>query len=313
MNDGSATHPQNVFEEESRVQLRKGLALPYVEKNGEVRYLATRLPALIMGIVNVTPDSFWNKSRGLGHAAAELALKLVEEGADVLDLGAESTRPGSQYIDAQEEIMRLLPVIEEIRRHSSIPLSIDTRKKLVMEAAWEEGANIVNDISALEDDPELGPFAAERGLPVILMHKRGTPISMQENTRYEDSFSQVDEYLKQRVETTLSLGVHCDRIWVDPGICFGKDVNANKVLVSRCGALCGGRFPVVMALSRKSFIPQMLGRDVLPEDRLAGTLAANMVAINSGASIVRVHDVAATRDMLLVLENLNRERTDNPR
>lgn len=313
MNNDGATHLQNVSVEQSRVQLHKGLSLPYAEKTGKVKHLATELPALIMGIVNVTPDSFWSKSRGLGHAAAELALRLVEEGADVLDLGAESTRPGSQYIAAQEELLRLLPVIEEIRRHSSIPLSIDTRKKLVMEAAWEEGANIVNDISALEDEPELGLFAAEKGLPVILMHKRGAPPSMQKNTSYDDPFSQVDGYLRQRVEATLSLGVHCDRIWVDPGIGFGKDVSANRVLVSRCGALCGGRFPVVMALSRKSFISQMLGRDVLPEDRLVGTLAANMAAINSGASIVRVHDVAATRDMLLVLENLNREWTDNPR
>ena len=114
----------------------------------------------IMGIVNVTPDSFWKKSRGLGHQGAELALQLVEEGADILDLGAESSRPGSQYVEAEEEIHRLLPVIEEIRRHSSVPLSIDTRKKTVMEAAWQQGASIVNDISALEDDPELGIFAA---------------------------------------------------------------------------------------------------------------------------------------------------------
>lgn len=292
---------------------KNSLSLPYVEKTGEVKHLTTKFPALIMGIVNVTPDSFWDKSRGLGHKAAELALKLVEDGADILDLGAESTRPGSQYIDAQEEIQRLLPVIEEIRRHSSIPLSIDTRKKLVMEAAWEEGANIVNDISALEDDPELGVFTVKKGLPVILMHKRGTPKSMQDNISYDNAFSQVNEYLQQRVQSTLSLGVHYDRIWVDPGIGFGKDLNANKVLITQCGKLCGGKYPVVMALSRKSFIPQILGRDVLPVDRLAGTLAANMVAINSGASIVRVHDVVATRDMLLMLENLNREWTGNLR
>ncbi|MBR5581098.1 MAG: dihydropteroate synthase [Treponema sp.] len=262
----------------------------------------------IMGIVNVTPDSFWKKSRGLGHQGAELALQLVEEGADILDLGAESSRPGSQYVEAEEEIRRLLPVIEEIRRHSSVPLSIDTRKKTVMEAAWQQGASIVNDISALEDDPELGVFAACKGLTVILMHKQGIPSSMQNNPLTDNAHAQVDEYLQQRVQVALSLGIESDKIWLDPGIGFGKSFQANKILVTECGTLCGGRFPVVMGVSRKSFVAQMLARDTSPEDRLAGTLATNMMAVMAGASILRVHDVAATRDMLLVLENLKSER-----
>ena len=262
----------------------------------------------IMGIVNVTPDSFWKKSRGLGHQGAELALQLVEEGADILDLGAESSRPGSQYVEAEEEIRRLLPVIEEIRRHSSVPLSIDTRKKTVMEAAWQQGASIVNDISALEDDPELGVFAACKGLTVILMHKQGIPSSMQNNPLTDNAHAQVDEYLQQRVQVALSLGIESDKIWLDPGIGFGKSFQANKILVTECGTLCGGRFPVVMGVSRKSFVAQMLARATSPEDRLAGTLATNMMAVMAGASILRVHDVAATRDMLLVLENLKSER-----
>lgn len=262
----------------------------------------------IMGIVNVTPDSFWKKSRGLGHQGAELALQLVEEGADILDLGAESSRPGSQYVEAEEEICRLLPVIEEIRRHSSVPLSIDTRKKTVMEAAWQQGASIVNDISALEDDPELGVFAACKGLTVILMHKQGIPSSMQNNPLTDNAHAQVDEYLQQRVQVALSLGIESDKIWLDPGIGFGKSFQANKILVTECGTLCGGRFPVVMGVSRKSFVAQMLARATSPEDRLAGTLATNMMAVMAGASILRVHDVAATRDMLLVLENLKSER-----
>ena len=262
----------------------------------------------IMGIVNVTPDSFWKKSRGLGHQGAELALQLVEEGADILDLGAESSRPGSQYVEAEEEIRRLLPVIEEIRRHSSVPLSIDTRKKTVMEAAWQQGASIVNDISALEDDPELGVFAACKGLTVILMHKQGIPSSMQNNPLTDNARAQVDEYLQQRVQVALSLGIESDKIWLDPGIGFGKSFQANKILVTECGTLCGGRFPVVMGVSRKSFVAQMLARATSPEDRLAGTLATNMMAVMAGASILRVHDVAATRDMLLVLENLKSER-----
>ena len=237
-----------------------------------------------------------------------MALQLVEEGADILDLGAESSRPGSQYVEAEEEIRRLLPVIEEIRRHSSVPLSIDTRKKTVMEAAWQQGASIVNDISALEDDPELGVFAACKGLTVILMHKQGIPSSMQNNPLTDNVRAQVDEYLQQRVQVALSLGIESDKIWLDPGIGFGKSFQANKILVTECGTLCGGRFPVVMGVSRKSFVAQMLARDTSPEDRLAGTLATNMMAVMAGASILRVHDVAATRDMLLVLENLKSER-----
>ena len=262
----------------------------------------------IMGIVNVTPDSFWQESRALGHQGAELALKLVEEGADILDLGAESSRPGSQYVAAEEEIRRLLPVIEEIRRHSSIPLSIDTRKKVVMEAAWQQGASIVNDISALEDDPELGVFAAQKGLTVILMHKLGIPSTMQDNPLGDTALYQVNEYLQQRVQVALSLGIESDKIWLDPGIGFGKDFQANKILVTECGTLCGGKYPGVMGVSRKSFVAQMIGRNSAPEDRLAGTLATNMMAVMAGASILRVHDVAATRDMLLVLENLKSER-----
>lgn len=262
----------------------------------------------IMGIVNATPDSFWQESRGLGHQGAELALQLVEEGADILDLGAESSRPGSQYVEAEEEIRRLIPVIEEIRRHSSVPLSIDTRKKAVMEAAWQQGASIVNDISALEDDPELGAFAADKGLTVILMHKQGIPSTMQHNPLGSTAFAQVDAYLQQRVQVALSLGIESDKIWLDPGIGFGKNFQANRILVTECGKLCGGKYPVVMGVSRKSFVAQMTGRNPPPEDRLAGTLATNIVAVMAGASILRVHDVAATRDMLLVLENLKSER-----
>lgn len=266
-----------------------------------------------MGIVNATPDSFWQGSRGSGHQAAELALQLVEEGAHIIDLGAESTRPGSSYIGEDQELERLIPVIQEIRRHSQVPLSIDTRKQSVMAAAWEAGAQILNDVSALEDDPQLGAFAASHGLPVILMHKRGIPATMQHDTSYDDAFGQVDTYLQGRVAAALSLGIQSDRIWIDPGIGFGKDFQANRILVARCGQLCGGRFPVVMGLSRKSFVAQLVdgvaqkqgGRP--PESRLAGTLAANMMATIAGASVLRVHDVAATRDMLSVLENLRSE------
>lgn len=290
-----------------------GCSLVLREGGGQGCVVSTTLPVLIMGIVNATPDSFWQGSRGSGHQAAELALQLVEEGANIIDLGAESTRPGSSYIDEDQELERLIPVVQEIRRHSQVPLSIDTRKQSVMAAAWEAGAQILNDVSALEDDPQLGVFAASHGLPVILMHKRGKPATMQHDASYDDAFAQVDTYLQGRVEVALSLGIQSDRIWIDPGIGFGKDFQANRILVARCGQLCGGRFPVVMGLSRKSFVAQLVAGasqkqgERPPESRLAGTLAANMMATIAGASVLRVHDVAATRDVLSVLENLRSE------
>lgn len=290
-----------------------GCSLVLREGGGQGCVVSTTLPVLIMGIVNATPDSFWQGSRGSGHQAAELALQLVEEGAHIIDLGAESTRPGSSYIDEDQELERLIPVVQEIRRHSQVPLSIDTRKQSVMAAAWEAGAQILNDVSALEDDPQLGVFAASHGLPVILMHKRGKPATMQHDASYDDAFAQVDTYLQGRVEVALSLGIQSDRIWIDPGIGFGKDFQANRILVARCGQLCGGRFPVVMGLSRKSFVAQLVAGasqkqgERPPESRLAGTLAANMMATIAGASVLRVHDVAATRDVLSVLENLRSE------
>ncbi len=305
--------------------------LPLSDVAGKRFFVSTPLPALVMGIVNCTPDSFWEESRGSGHQAAELALQLADEGADIIDVGAESTRPGSRYMEEDEEMRRLIPVVEEIRRYSSIPLSVDTRKKVVMEAAWQSGANILNDISALEDDMALGAFAAAQGIPVVLMHKRGIPATMQGTTSYGDAFLEVDAYLRHRVAVALSLGMHSDRIWIDPGIGFGKDFEANRALVEQCGRLCGGRYPVVMGLSRKTLVAQMIacGRGTAktsgtglsgsvpwvdlpaPHKRLAGTIAANMIAVSNGATVLRVHDVAATRDMLSVYGSLKRECSVN--
>ncbi len=263
------------------------------------RDIRTSRPAFVMGIVNATPDSFWQGSRG----GAEHALQLVEEGADILDIGGESSRPGSDYVDSDEEIRRIVPVIREVRRRSSCPISVDTRKLAVMQAAYDEGADIVNDISALEDEPALAEFAAAKKLPVILMHKRGIPAIMQKNTAYDDVFAEVSGYLERRAEFALSCGVDPDRIIVDPGIGFGKDMAANIRLIKDCGQLCGGRFMVLMALSRKTCIGDMTGCPV--QERLYGTLAADMVAVQAGASMVRVHDVKAAVDTLHVLSYLS--------
>jgi dihydropteroate synthase len=266
------------------------------------RALKTGLPAFIMGILNITPDSFWQESR---YSEADLetvvtaALKMQADGADIIDVGGESSRPGADYVSAPEEIARVIPVIREIRKRSAIAISVDTRKKAVMQAALDAGADILNDISALEDDAELGKCAADAKIPVILMHKRGKPATMQEHTEYTNPVAEVERYLRSRIDYALRQGVNRDKIILDPGIGFGKDLAANRALIKKSGRLCGGEYPVLMALSRKTCIGEITGRDV-PE-RLAGTLAANMYAVEHGTSLVRVHDIRETADMLKVL------------
>ncbi len=258
------------------------------------RTITTDLPAFIMGIVNATPDSFWSGSRG----GVERAKKLIDDGAHLLDIGGESTRPDSEYIDEEEEIRRVVPVIEQIRKVSDIPISVDTRKYAVMKAAVEAGADILNDVSAMEDSPKLAELCAETKIPVILMHKRGIPSDMQKNTAYGNIFNEVNQYLASRVQFALDAGVEPDKIILDPGIGFGKDVESNFELIRRCGELCDGKYPVLMALSRKSCLGAVTGRAV--EERLSATLAADILSVLHGAFMVRVHDVAETKDTLAV-------------
>ena len=265
------------------------------------RTITTELPAFVMGIVNATPDSFFDKSRG----GVENALRLIDEGASLLDIGGESTRPGSEYVSAEEEIRRVVPVIEGVRRVSDIPISVDTRKFEVMKAAFDAGADILNDISALEDDEKLAPFCAEAKIPVILMHKRGNPGTMQKNTVYANVFDEVNEYLEDRVKFALEAGIAAEKIWLDPGIGFGKDVDGNFELIRRCGELCGGKYPVLMALSRKSCIGAVTGREVA--DRLSGTLAADLLSVQLGASMIRVHDVKEHVDILKILGEVSKK------
>ena len=259
------------------------------------RTVRTDRAAFVMGIVNATPDSFWEQSRG----GLDAALRLIDEGADLLDIGGESTRPGSSYVDEAEEVRRVVPLVAAIRRHSDIPISVDTRKSAVMRAALDAGADILNDVSALEDDAALAPLCAERGIPVILMHKRGIPTTMQADARYADAFGEVDAYLTRRAAAAERAGIAPGSIIVDPGIGFGKDTAANVTLIRRAGELCGGRYPVLMALSRKTVIGELTGADVA--GRLYGTLAADMIAVIGGASIIRVHDVKPAVDTMTVL------------
>lgn len=271
------------------------------ELNLKDRKIKTDKKAFVMGIVNATPDSFWSGSRG----GIEIARRLIDEGADILDLGAESTRPGSRYIDAEEELDRLLPVLKEIRKISSIPVSIDTRKSSVMKACIDEGADILNDVSALEDDENMACLCSSQKIPVILMHKKSTPDVMQNNPVYDNVFLEVNSYLKQRVDFALRSGIPNDKIILDPGIGFGKSAEDNICLIKRCGELAEGKFPVLMALSRKSVIGFLTGKPV--EERMAGTLAANIIAVERGASLIRVHDVKEAVDSLAVLRGINFE------
>lgn len=271
------------------------------ELNLKDRKIKTDKKAFVMGIVNATPDSFWSGSRG----GIEIARRLIDEGADILDLGAESTRPGSRYIDAEEELDRLLPVLKEIRKISSIPVSIDTRKSSVMKACIDEGADILNDVSALEDDENMACLCASQKITVILMHKKSTPDVMQNNPVYDNVFLEVNSYLKQRIDFALRSGIPNDKIILDPGIGFGKSAEDNICLIKRCGELAEGKFPVLMALSRKSVIGFLTGKPV--EERMAGTLAANIIAVERGASLIRVHDVKEAVDSLAVLRGINFE------
>ena len=270
------------------------------------REITTERPAFIMGIVNCTPDSFYDKSRG-GY---DQAARLSDEGADIIDIGGESTRPGSEYITEEEEIRRIIPVIESFRKKYSVPVSVDTRKSRVMKAALDAGADIVNDISSFEDDPLMADLAAKSGAPVILMHKRGIPINMQKDTAYGDIFREVDAYLSSRADFAVSKGIDSDKIIIDPGIGFGKSLEGNISLIRNCGRLCGGKYPVLMALSRKTCIGELTGRDTA--ERLFGTLAANLLSVIRGATLVRVHDVAPCVDSMNVLKGIGLDSDDIP-
>jgi dihydropteroate synthase len=253
---------------------------------------------VILGILNVTPDSFYDGGRhDEPQIAAEHALRMVDEGADVIDVGGESSRPpmygAAVVVDADEECRRVVPVIEAIRRQSDVPLSIDTVKAPVARAALAAGADIVNDISAFEHDGEaMAAVTAAAGAPAILMHRRGTPATMQRDTHYDDLAGEVRRYLASRVEWVADRGVPTHRVAVDPGVGFGKSIEGNRELIRRAGEFAVHGCPVLIGASRKSFLCKPLG--VSPEQALEPSLAAAVLAVAHGARALRVHDVAAT-------------------
>lgn len=262
------------------------------------RTISTERNAFVAGIVNVNNDSFWKGSRG----GFSLAKRLILEKADILDIGAESSRPGSKYISEKDELKALIPLIRKIRKFSDIPISVDTRKKNVFEACMQEGADILNDISALEDDSQMARYAGNEKIPVILMHKRKNPDIMQKYTEYEDVFKEVEDYLYSRIQYAVENGIDEDKIIIDPGIGFAKDLHANLVLIKNCGRLCSGKYPLMMALSRKSFLGLLTGKTV--DKRLIGTVSANLYSVINGAKFVRVHDVKEAVDSLDVLKGI---------
>jgi dihydropteroate synthase len=257
-------------------------------------------PARIMGIVNVTPDSFSDGGEFLdpGRAIAH-GRELAAEGADVLDIGGESTRPGAAAVDAEEEMRRVIPVIAGLAGGGP-PISIDTSKLAVAEAALDAGAAMVNDVTALRAEPDLARLCAQRRCEVVLMHMLGDPRTMQENPTYDDVVDDVKAFLAERIEFAISEGIDEERIWIDPGIGFGKTVEHNLELHRRLGELAELGPPLAFGSSRKSFIGKLTGADV--DRRLGGTIASNVIAYANGAGMLRVHDVAPMRQALTVAE-----------
>lgn len=245
----------------------------------------------IMGILNVTPDSFsdggkfFNKER-----AVQQALRMQDEGADIIDIGGESTRPGAEKISVKEEISRVVPVIEALANKVKIPLSIDTYKSAVAGAAILSGASIINDISGLRFDPQMPHVAARHNVPVVIMHIKGTPKNMHKNPSYKSLMPEVIDYLREGIEIARNAGVADEKIIIDPGIGFGKTLEHNLEIIKKLDEFSGLEKPILIGPSRKSFIGKILG-DLPVTERLEGTSAAIAISIFNGANIIRVHDV----------------------
>lgn len=264
------------------------------------------LPA-VMGILNVTPDSFSDGGVHVPHRRAiESALRMIDDGAAILDIGGESTRPGAVEVPAATELERVVGVIEGIRAQSDIPISVDTRKATVAEAAVAAGADLVNDVSALQHDPALAGVVARLGVPVILMHMRGDPSTMQQLAVYENVLREVATELTARRDAAIASGIPADRILIDPGIGFAKNLEQNLELLANAGSLASIA-PLVIGASRKAFVGALTGREAGPA-RAAGSLAAVAAVCTAGAVIVRVHDVAQSVDFLKVFGALTERR-----
>jgi len=266
-----------------------------------VRVLDLSRRTHLMGILNVTPDSFYDGGRYFDlKKGVERGVFMAEKGADIIDVGGESTRPGADSITPSEEIERVIPVIEELRKRVDVPISIDTRKSEVAEAAIEAGANIVNDISGLRHDPNMASLVARCGVPVVVMHIKGSPKNMQDNPVYQDLIGDIVQYLKQSIKLAINSGIAKDKIIIDPGIGFGKQRPDNFLILKELDVFKSLGYPLLVGVSRKSFIGWALN---LPEEeRLMGTAAAVAACALKGVHIVRVHDIEEMKHVVHIAD-----------
>jgi len=276
-----------------------------MELRAKERIITLSARPLIMGIVNVTPDSFFDGGRFLDpEAAVAHALRLVQEGADLLDIGAESTRPGSVPVEEAEERRRLIPVVAAVAKAVSVPISVDTSKAVVAKAAIDAGAVIVNDVTALRGDPAMVDLIAMSGAGVVLMHMQGTPQTMQLAPRYHDVVEEVGDFLAEQVRFAMERGVTKGQIMLDPGIGFGKTLAHNLDLLAQLWTFTKLGLPLLVGPSRKAFIGQLVEHSM--QDRAWGTAGVIALAVEQGANVLRVHDVAAMKDVVRVAAAISR-------
>ncbi|MCP4931124.1 MAG: dihydropteroate synthase [Candidatus Marinimicrobia bacterium] len=258
---------------------------------------------LIMGILNVTPDSFSDGGKfDTPEQAASHASKMIEDGADIIDIGGESTRPGAEPVSIDEELNRTIPVIEAIRDQSDCIISIDTYKSKVAESALDAGANMVNDISGLTFDEGMASLVAEKETPVVIMHIKGTPLDMQKEPHYEDLMEEIKDYFTAKIAKAKEAGIPNTNIILDPGIGFGKRLEDNFELIRELKQICAMEYPILIGPSRKSFIGTVLNLPIT--ERLEGTLASITAGVMNGARIVRVHDIMAVRRTIAITEKI---------
>ena len=265
--------------------------------------LSKKKRSLIMGILNVTPDSFSDGGDYFEkNLAVDYALKMVDQGADIIDIGGESTRPFSDPVSLEEEISRVIPVIESIRKNSDVCISIDTTKSKVALAALESGASFINDISAMEIDPAMVNVALKFDCALVLMHMKGIPKNMQDNPKYNSLINDIKKYLLKRIDFAISKGIDRKKIIIDPGIGFGKTVENNFEIINNLDQFVKMNLPVLLGASRKSFIGVTL--DLPEKERIEGSIAANIIGLQKGAKIFRVHDVVETNRAMVVANKI---------
>jgi len=271
-------------------------------------HLAFSEKTYVMGILNVTPDSFSDGGKFFdAQSAVRHGLEMARDGADIIDIGGESTRPGASDISVEEELDRVMPVIETLAKKVAVPISVDTRKSRVAEAAIKAGASIVNDVSGLRHDPEMASVVAEYGRPVILMHMRLTPRDMQSNPRYKDVVREVIQELEESLEIAKRSGVKEENCLIDPGIGFSKTPEHNLEILNRLDEFIVLGRPICVGTSRKSFLGRIL-KDADADDKLLGTVATCVIAIMKGASLLRVHDVKEVRKAAAVTDSILKEK-----